>query len=229
MNLRLSPSLTLAVSAALTLGLACTDDGDGGDEIAADTSGNQEESTSEDTTEESTGDSTEESTETTDTTESTEETEESSEDTTDTTESTEETEESTDTGPVDNGGYEAVVSPGGLDRVIITRKDFNESTCTEMVLYSPVMFDDFDIDVPDPWRIELVRGWTGTTDCPEDKSDPDYGAGGGTGEIFFLGTDALGIYPCAVGFDIELFYSTEPPTTKAWNQDSVEVMGVNCG
>ncbi|MCA9700016.1 MAG: hypothetical protein KC431_21000, partial [Myxococcales bacterium] len=97
--------------------------------------------------------------------------------------------------PEDFSNYEAVAMPGGLDRVVVTRRNFNTTTCTEMVLVSPMMFDDFDVTLPATWQVELVRQWNGTTTCPADKGSPDHIAGGGTGSIQFQGYDAFNLYP----------------------------------
>ncbi|GEM_PF-6814700 len=208
--------------------LACSDDGGSDDEVAAETMG----STSDTTTTSGTSEGSTETTGTTGTTGTTETTGDEGTGDTETTDesSTDESEDESeeDTGPEDFSQYEAVIMPGGLDRIVITRVNFNETTCTEMVLFSPVMGDDFDVEVEGTWAIELVRSWDDTTVCPDDVP-PDSTAGGGMGNLDFGAFDALGTYPCTLSFDMEIYMSTEPPTSKLWISDDIPVMGVNCG
>ena len=53
-----------------------------------------------------------------------------------------------DPGPVDTSTYSAVIMPGGLDRVVITRINIDEPNCTRMTLWSPQNSDMFDFDMP---------------------------------------------------------------------------------
>ena len=135
-----------------------------------------------------------------------------------------------DTGdPPDTSTYSAVFSPGGaVDRITVTRINIDEPTCTEMILYSPIMFDDFDITMPDEWAIEEVRMWQWGF-CPADSMDPDGLPDGGSGEITVGSYDALGVYPCTLNFDFEMDMGTDPPSTTIWNTQGVVVEGVNCG
>ena len=132
--------------------------------------------------------------------------------------------------PVDMSTYSAVIQPGGVDRIVITRVNTDEqyNSCTVMVLWSPMQSDGFDITIPDTWRIEQVTAWKQGF-CPMDMSSPDLMPDGGTGTITFAGYDALGTYPCALNFDLELDMNSDPPTTRTWRAQGIPVEGVNCG
>jgi hypothetical protein len=112
--------------------------------------------------------------------------------------------------------------------VVITRVNIDEPSCTRMTIYHPVMFDDFDIMLPGEWRIENVIAWKQGW-CPDDNADPDLFPDAGTGTITFADTDALGIYPCLINFDIDLDMNQDPPTHRIWDVMNVAVDGVNCG
>lgn len=222
-----SPALTALCSLPLLIALACSDDGGTNDEAADQDmgDGDGDSSSSESTSGDGDGDPSTTTTTTTTTSES------ESTDTTDTGTNTSDTSDTTETtettGEPDNSTYEAVAFPGGFDRVIVERVNPDEPSCTQMVLYSPVMFDMFDVDVPDTWRIEQVRSWD-QLEC-DTMLTPDSLAEGGVGTVEFLGTDGFGLYPCALAFDIEFDMDTDPPSTMTFATDFVMVQGVNCG
>lgn len=127
-----------------------------------------------------------------------------------------------DARPTDTSTYTAVAMPGGLDRVRITRVNSADQTCMTMTLVSPMMFDDFDIDIPDLWRIESVARWDQAT-C---TGDMDELSDGGTGAITFGGYDGLGLYPCLLSIDVVLDFAASPDS--AWSVQDVPVDGVTC-
>ncbi|MEM6993656.1 MAG: hypothetical protein AAF721_24295 [Myxococcota bacterium] len=134
---------------------------------------------------------------------------------------------STTTGEPDASVYGAQALPGGLDRVIVTRANEAEMTCTRMVLTAPLRQDEFDIDLPDPWRVESVVLFESTTDCP-DGAGPDATITDGTGTIEFLELDGLALYPCAIGLDLSLTVPGMPGAPQVWSAASVDVAGTNC-
>ena len=198
---------------------ACSDDGTTLDEVG---------DTSDGTT--STGESTSEgesSTGTTSTSTSTDSTTDSTNDSTDsTTESTTDSTTDSTTGEPDNSTYSAVSFPGGLDRVIITRLNPDEPSCSQMVLVKPG-FDMYTVTLPAMWGIEEVRSWD-QLEC-DLMVTPDSLGKNGTGTIEFLGTDAFDLYPCALSVDTEINMDTDPPSKMTWFTDFVLVDGVNCG
>jgi hypothetical protein len=223
-----SPALTALLVLPLLMP-ACSDDGatdaaeqaEAEDELDATTSDSSSGESSESSSSSSSSSSTSSSS-TSDTTDTTDAT-----DTTSTSETTASDTTSETTGEVDNSTYTATAFPGGFDRVIVERVNPDEPSCTQMVLYSPVMFDMFDVDVPGTWRIEEVRSWD-QLEC-DLMQTPDSLAEGGVGTIQFLGTDAFDLYPCAMAFDIEFDMDTDPPSTMIFATDFVMVEGVNCG
>ena len=133
-----------------------------------------------------------------------------------------------DPGPVDTSTYSAVIMPGGLDRVVITRVNIDEPNCTRMTLWSPQNSDMFDFDMPQDWAVEEVLNWKQGF-CPDDNADPDTFPDEGTGTISFPALDGLGIYPCAINIDIELDMNSDPPSSTIWSTQGIMVEGVNCG
>jgi hypothetical protein len=127
-----------------------------------------------------------------------------------------------DGAPDDGAMYTAVAMPGGLDRVRITRVSTADQTCMMMTLVSPMTVDGFDIDIPDPWRIESIARWAQTT-C---TGDMNAFADTATGTITFGGLDALSIYPCLLSFDVDINFPAAP--TSVWNVQDVPVAGVTC-
>ncbi len=165
------------------------------------------------------GDPTTESTDTTDTTDATDATET---DTTDTTET-----ETTETGdPPDDSTYSAVIQPGGFNRLVVTRVNETEQSCSRMTLVEG-MFDELDVVLPNPWAVEDVESWEGL-ECGQ-KGTGDYVALLGEGTIEFDAFDALGTYPCITSFDVTFTMSTDPYTDMHFQAQGVAVMGVNCG
>ncbi|MFV8753234.1 hypothetical protein ACNOYE_22020 [Nannocystaceae bacterium ST9] len=214
-----SHAMTLLCLFGLLIAPACNDDGSNTDEVGE--TGDGDSSTTGE------GDSTSEGDSSTTTTTSTDaDTTESTSDTTDSTDSSGTDSTDSTTGEPDNSTYSAVSYPGGLDRVIITRLDPDEPSCSEMVLVKPG-FDMYDVTLEPMWGIEQVRSWD-QLEC-DSMTPPDSLGEGGVGTIEFLGTDAFDLYPCALAIDVEVDMDTDPPSTMIFATDFVLVDGVNCG
>ncbi len=135
----------------------------------------------------------------------------------------------TDARPCDPGQYLAQAWPGGLDHIVIMRRDAAADTCVRIRVDAPTS-GTFEVTAPDPWAVTGISAWASAGDCFDFATTPPgigYTPISATGSVSWrLGSATL--YPCALDVDISADYGAPTPwgpTSEAWYAQDVAVQG----
>jgi hypothetical protein len=112
--------------------------------------------------------------------------------------------------------YRALGIAGGLDRIFITRAEPALDLCAGLHLVAPGAGDQFEIELPPDWTVELTYLYPGAASCHEDFLLPEGAvpASAGSGAITWDGEG----FPGLLSIDITLtFFSAWP-----WVPDTVD-------
>lgn len=78
-----------------------------------------------------------------------------------------ETTDSSSTGVPSEDEYAAFYVPGGLDRIVVRKADFDDDRCTDIVFVLPgeAGQPDLDIALPEGWGVQWAEVHQGAADC----------------------------------------------------------------
>jgi hypothetical protein len=110
-------------------------------------------------------------------------------------------------------GYAAYYLPGGLDHIIITKKDSGQNACLRMQLDSPSVVGQYMIPSPQSWAVSLISVTNNAADCDDINKQPSGQQGWATsaqGNVKWHVPNGKKL-PCDLSVEVLVSFAAPPP------------------
>ncbi len=115
--------------------------------------------------------------------------------------------------PASMGKYAALALPGGLDHIVISKKDAGQNACIRLQLDYPSNFSQYSIQSPFQWGVATILVSGNAADCDNITMQPTGDkawAKSASGSIGWAISKGM-LYPCDIDIDVSLTLDSPPP------------------
>ena len=115
--------------------------------------------------------------------------------------------------PSSEGKYAAHALPGGLDHIVISKKDAKQNACIRLQLDYPSDASQYAIQSPGQWSVSTILLTANAADCDDITMQPTGAkawAKSASGSIGWAISKGM-LYPCDVNIDVSLTLDAPPP------------------
>jgi len=133
--------------------------------------------------------------------------------------------------PEADGDYTSFAWPGGLDHVVIAKKDTKQNVCLRIQIDYPNDFPLFPLTMPSQWGASQISLSNNAADCDDLKKPPTGAqawAKAATGSISWPPSKGM-LYPCKIDMDVSITVDFPPPGVQANQEMKAQMIHVEGG